>query len=126
MMRMLAVGAGGFIGACLRFGLARWAERIWGGQFPVGTLAVNTLGCLALGALMALVESSEAFSEQTRLFLAVGVLGAFTTFSTFGYETLRLMRDGQAALALGNAAANVLLGLGAVWAGWAIIRELQP
>ncbi len=124
-MRMLAVGAGGFIGACLRWGLARWAERLWGGHFPVGTLAVNTLGCLALGVVMGAVENSEAFSEETRLFLAVGVLGAFTTFSTFGYETLRLMRDGQAGLALGNALANVLLGLGAVWLGWALVRVVQ-
>ena len=125
MQSLLAVGAGGFIGACLRFGLARWAERLWGGQFPVGTLTVNTLGCLALGILMALVESSDAFSDQMRLFLAVGVLGAFTTFSTFGYETLRLMRDGQAGLALANTAANVLLGLGAVWVGWVAVRLLQ-
>ena len=126
MQSLFAVGAGGFIGACLRFGLARWAERLWGGQFPVGTLLVNTLGCLALGVLMALVESSEAFSDQTRMFLAVGVLGAFTTFSTFGYETLRLMRDGQAGIALASVAANVLLGLGAVWVGWVATRMLPP
>ena len=125
MMRLLAVGAGGFLGACLRWSLAQWAERTWGGQFPVGTLAVNTLGCLALGVFMGLVEETGAFSEETRLFVAVGVLGAFTTFSTFGYETLRLMRDGHPALALGNALANVLLGLGAVWVGWAVVRLLQ-
>ena len=125
MMRLLAVGAGGFIGACLRYGIGQLVVRRWGIAFPYGTLAVNVLGCLAIGVVMGVIEERGALSETTRLFVAVGVLGAFTTFSTFGYETLRLMRDGQPGLALGNALANLLLGLGAVWVGWAIVRQLE-
>ena len=110
----------------MRWRVAVWAERTWGGVFPVGTLAVNVLGCLALGLVMGVIEESEWFTDGTRLFLTVGVLGAFTTFSTFGYETFRLLRDGHGAAALGSTAANVLLGLGAAWLGWAIVRVVQP
>lgn len=121
-MRLLAVGAGGFLGACLRYGLGRVVERTWGAAFPYGTLAINVLGCLAIGIVMGASEARGALTETTRLFLVIGVLGAFTTFSTFGYETLRLMRDGEHGLALANAAANLLLGVGAVWLGWALVR----
>lgn len=87
------------------------------GGFPSGTLAVNLIGCLAIGLLAYLIDSRGAAGPATRAFLLVGVLGGFTTFSAFGNETLNLIRDGETALAGANILANVVLGLGAVWAG---------
>ncbi|MEM6795170.1 MAG: fluoride efflux transporter CrcB [Acidobacteriota bacterium] len=117
MKELLWVGAGGFLGAVLRFSLSSWAGRTWGANFPFGTLLVNCLGCYALGVLTVLLDRQLAGSEA-RLFLGVGLLGALTTFSTFGQESLDLVRRGQGALALGNVAANAILGLGAVGLGW--------
>jgi CrcB protein len=122
VIRQIAiVAAGGAIGAVLRFGLSGWLQRL-APHFPLGTLVVNVLGCLAIGVLMTLSEESGKVSVDTRLFIAVGLLGAFTTFSTFGYETFGLLRRGETALALASVAANVLIGLGAVVAGRAIAR----
>ena len=118
MTRVLLVGVGGFAGSVLRYwlsGLAQDAAR--DSLFPWGTLAVNLLGCLAIGALVQLAEARGAFSAETRLFLATGLLGGFTTFSAFGNETLNLLRDAERGLAAGNVLANVILGLACVQLG---------
>lgn len=86
-------------------------------MFPWGTLAVNIGGCFVIGLLFGLGETRQLFSPQARLFLLVGVLGGFTTFSTFGLESFNLLRDGEAARALANVALHIIVGLGAVWAG---------
>ena len=122
MSRLLLVLAGGSLGALARYGLAGLAHRLYGGTWPVGTLAVNVLGCLLAGSAMSLIEDRQALSSEARTFLLIGVLGAFTTFSSFGYETLALLRSGENGRALLNVAANVLLGLGAVWLGWGATR----
>lgn len=122
MRELLAVGVGGFIGAVTRYCISGWVHRWTGAGFPWGTLVVNLVGCLALGALMALLESRLFVSPEARLFLGIGVLGSLTTFSTFGYETLELMRRSELALAAANVAISVIIGLGAVFIGRVLVR----
>jgi len=92
--------------------------------FPVGTLAVNALGCLAIGVIMFLVDQRQSLSPDARVFVTIGVLGSFTTFSTFGYETIELLRHGALRAATGNVAGNLLIGLVAVVAGWNLARAI--
>jgi CrcB protein len=122
MLNLLAVGLGGFLGSIARYWLSTTMHRRFGDEFPIGTLAVNLLGCFFLGTVIGLVEHRQLFSPGTRLFLTVGVLGGFTTFSTFGWETFHLLRTHQHLLALGNVAANVLVGTAAVLAGWLLAK----
>ena len=122
-IQALLVGAGGFLGSILRFAVTGWAHRVvpFAG-FPWGTLAVNVIGCLAIGFLAGLGETRQLFSPEARLFLFLGLLGGFTTFSTFGYETLALLRDGEPLRAAANVTAQVLAGLAAAWLGLALAR----
>lgn len=120
-MKLLIVGLGGFIGSILRYTLDGWVQRP-SNDFPFGTLAVNVLGCFLIGLLLGLVESRALFGEEMRLFLVTGLLGALTTFSTFGYQTFALGRDGEVALAVLNVVAQLVLGLVAVWLGAWIAR----
>lgn len=118
MGKILLVGIGGFIGSVLRYvvsGLVQdWTKR---DDFPVGTLAVNVIGCLIIGLLSQLAEARGAFTPEVRALVIIGILGGFTTFSAFGNETLNLWRDGEGFPALLNVGAQVGLGLGAVWLG---------
>jgi CrcB protein len=118
MEHVLAVGIGGFVGAVLRYWLSGMAQRWAGDSFPLGTLLVNVLGCMVLGAIMCLVEYRQWFGPHVRIFITIGILGGLTTFSTFGYETFALLRDGQLAAALSNVTANVVFGTAAVTLGW--------
>ncbi len=119
MEKLLLVGLGGFFGAILRYLIGGWTQTTAGSTgFPFGTLVVNLIGCLLIGFLIQATEVSEWISAQTRLFAMVGVLGAFTTFSTFGGETFILLRDGKTLLALVNIGAQLLFGLAAVWVGY--------
>ncbi len=86
-------------------------------DFPYGTLAVNLLGCLVIGFLSQLVALRGVLSAEVRLLLLTGVLGGFTTFSTFGNETMNLLRDGQTAMALVYLGLHIVAGLAAVWLG---------
>lgn len=120
-MRHLAlIAAGGASGAVLRYLVAGWIQGERPG-FPLGTLAVNALGCLLFGFLVRFVDGAGLLGgEGARLFLLVGFLGGFTTFSTYGWESFALARDGERALALANVAASNVLCLGALWLGvWA-------
>lgn len=117
MMAYFLVGLGGGLGAVARYALGDAVHRLAGPSFPAGTLVVNVLGCLLLGAVMGIAEVRPALTRETRLFLAVGLLGGFTTFSSFGYETLQLLRGGQFGLAALNAGGHLFLGLCAVWLG---------
>lgn len=118
MMKFVLVGLGGFIGAVLRYLLSgcvqKWTKNA---TFPYGTLTVNLLGCLIIGLLSQLVEGRHLFSPETRIFVFIGILGAFTTFSTFGSETMNLLRDGETLLSLMNIGTHIFLGLTAVWLG---------
>lgn len=118
MREVLLVGGGGFIGAVLRYavgGLVQADSR--SSALPYGTLFVNVSGCLALGLLSQLADTRGIFTPEVRLLLFAGVLGAYTTFSTFGNDTLRLFNTGTPLLALANIGAQLGLGLGAVWLG---------
>jgi CrcB protein len=114
--KFFLAGIGGFIGSALRYtvsGLAQhWSRSI---DFPYGTLAVNLIGCFAIGFLSYLAETRGLFTAETRTLIFIGVLGGFTTFSAFGNETINLWRDGQNLLAGLNIGAHLVLGLGAVW-----------
>lgn len=118
MVKIFLVGAGGFIGSILRYLLSGYAQQ-WTKSvgFPYGTFVVNTLGCLAIGFLSHLVEARGVITGESRAFIFMGILGGFTTFSTFGNETMNLWRDGQILLAVINIAGHIVLGLGAVWVG---------
>jgi fluoride exporter len=115
---LLTVGCGGFVGAIVRYGLTGLLQKKFPQFTPAGTLAVNVLGCLIIGGLMAAVTLRPNFPPSLRLFLVTGLLGSLTTFSTFGYETVELLREEDYRKAAWNVAANLLLGLPAVWLGW--------
>lgn len=118
MNTILMVGIGGFIGAVLRH-LLQEAVKLWlpSAQFPTGTFIINVLGCLAIGILGYQAETSPSFPPHLRALTIVGVLGAFTTFSTFGNETFKLFSEGLNLYAMLNISGQVILGLLAVWAG---------
>jgi CrcB protein len=117
MGQLLAVGMGGFVGAIARYLMANVVQRQAGGLFPMGTFVVNMVGCLLIGLLFALIEGRQSLSPNVRLFLFIGLLGSFTTFSTLGQETLDLMRTGELRLALWNMVGSAFVGIGAVSLG---------
>ena len=123
MERVFLVGLGGFIGTVGRYALGGWASRLRpGAVFPYETLLINVLGCLAIGLLAALAETRGVLAGTTRAFLFIGVLGGFTTVSSFGYETFELLRDGQAGAAALSVGLQIVLGVGAVWVGHVLAR----
>ena len=118
---LVLVGAGGFGGSVMRYALSGVVHRLVPlSAFPYGTLAVNGLGCLVIGLLVGLSDARNVIGPQMRLFLFLGVLGGFTTFSTFGHETLALLRDGERLAAAGNVVSQLVVGLGCAWAGYAL------
>jgi CrcB protein len=117
------VGTGGFVGAILRYAVSGIVQRMAGSSdFPYGTLAVNVCGCLAIGFLAGVAETRQIIDAEARMFLLIGVLGSFTTFSTFGHETLALLRDGALLRAGINVTLQVGLGLAAAWSGLVFSR----
>lgn len=123
MWPILLVGAGGFLGSILRYVLSGWVHRILDNPwFPYGTLAVNIAGSLAIGFLAGLAESRLFFTSEVRLLVFIGLLGGFTTFSSFTMETFTLARNAQFLAALMNITAQVILGFVAVWLGNLLAR----
>ncbi len=112
-----AIGAGGLLGANARYFMGVWAADRWGTAFPWGTFAINIVGSFLLGFYLTLVTERFTGRAVTRLFLATGFLGAFTTFSTFGYETATFLQNGSPARALSYVAASLIVGIGGVIAG---------
>lgn len=124
-MHWLLVFLGGGIGAAARHGVNRIAMAWLGPAFPWGTLAVNVIGSLAMGLLIATFASVPGgVSNNLRLFLATGVLGGFTTFSAFSLDALTLWERGQALSALGYIAASLILSLAAIAAGLLLGRSI--
>ena len=118
MTNILFVGIGGFIGSVLRYLVGGYVqESINRLDFPYGTLAVNLIGCFVIGFLAQIGEKYGMFSNESRSFIFVGILGGFTTFSSFGNESVNLMRQGHMTNALINVGANVIIGLFLVWLG---------
>lgn len=126
MRTILIIGAGGFIGAILRY-LAVLSMQVFKTRhnIPLGTLLVNVIGCLLIGVLAVAAENSKLLSAETRNFLVIGVLGAFTTFSTFGYESVSMLKNGfNVSFAL-NIGLQLVLGFSAVAAGMYLARLFQ-
>jgi fluoride exporter len=120
MTIILAVALGGALGAVLRYLLNAQIMALWGGAFPIGILAVNVLGCFAMGALMGGVAAQA--SAEMRAFLTTGILGGFTTFSAFAHDTTILMESGRGIEAALYVAASVGLSIGAAIVGLAVGR----
>lgn len=125
MIKLLLVGVGGFIGAISRYALGGLVYRLLSDPWmPYGTLACNLIGCLAIGFLGGLGEFRQIWNPEIRLFIFIGLLGGFTTFSSLGYETFGLIREGQLLPAFLNVAISCVLGLILVWLGWNLSRLL--
>ena len=128
LVNVLLVGFGGAVGAIARYGLTGAAQRAIGGElgarYPLGTLAANVLGCLMAGVVAYFFVDRPVLTPHQRLLLMTGFLGGLTTFSSFGYETAMMARGSDWWAAFLNIAANVVLSLAAVWAGWAGSRAV--
>ncbi len=123
--KLLLIAAGGACGATLRYGLSGLAYRLLGTGFPWGTLAVNLLGCFVIGFVWALSERL-ALDSRISPFLLTGLIGAFTTFSTYGLESFNLLRDGEMMRGLMNIVVSNLAGLALVVLGFACARLVLP
>lgn len=123
MVQILFVGLGGAIGAIARYGISTLLIRQMGNSFPFGTLAVNLIGCFLIGLSYAFIQEKDVIPDTLRLFLITGIFGGFTTFSSFGHETIILLRAEQWASASVYVASSVLIGLLAVWVGYALGRS---
>lgn len=117
-MNILLVAFGGALGSVSRYLLGTWIQSVSKSiDFPFGTLTVNLIGCFVIGFLSQLAEARGVFTVETRALVFIGILGGFTTFSSFGNDTINLVRDGETVNALANIGANVILGLALVWLG---------
>lgn len=126
MRTVLLIALGSALGGVARNGLSAWLSERAGDAFPWGTLAVNLLGSLVVGALAAVGDSPRlGLSVEARQFLMIGVLGGFTTFSAFSLQTLRLIQEGDWARASANVFLSVGLGLAAAAAGYRVMRSLS-
>ena len=121
-MKYLLIGIGGAVGAAGRYLLQGLVYQYTGASFPYGTLVVNVLGCFLIGLIMELNAERFLIDAQLRLFIAVGILGGFTTFSSFSYETFELLRDGELLRASFNVIGSIIAGLAAVWLGFVTAR----
>ncbi|MFZ5654873.1 MAG: fluoride efflux transporter CrcB [Pseudomonadota bacterium] len=122
MTAWLAVAAGGALGALGRYGLSAWLAPVSAGRFPFATLLANVLGCALIGILHVLIVERALVPAVWRELLMIGVLGGFTTFSTFSIDTLGLWQNHQPLLAVVNVAANLVLSLGAAATAMALTR----
>ncbi len=124
MRNVLIVGLGGFVGAMLRYAVCACTARFWGTTFPLGTLLVNIAGCFIIGIVMGYHTSGNAISASLRLFLIAGILGGFTTFSAFGYESVNLAVNGHFFRFAGNILLHIFVGFSAVYAGIKIASRI--
>lgn len=118
------IALAGAVGTVSRYAVAGWAQKLGGAKFPWGTLAVNMIGCFLFGLIFALAEERFVLSSRVRIIFLTGFMGAFTTFSTFGFETAGMVRDGQWISALTNLAVQNVGGIICVLLGFALARIL--
>ena len=123
-VRWLILFAGGGLGAMLRFALALWVDERAQTSFPWGTLAVNVVGCFLIGLIATIADENRLLTSAMRLFVIAGLLGGFTTFSTFGLETWRLVEEGLSGVALWNVAASLGATFGALVVGVVLGRNV--
>ena len=121
-MRYLVISLGGILGANARYLLGNWITARYGTSFPCGTMVINVSGSFVIGFFLVLITERFVVHPNWRLFFAVGFLGAYTTFSTFSFESVALLQGGAWGLALANMIGSVVLGLVAVLAGMALAR----
>lgn len=123
MYNILLIGIGGFIGSIARYLVGTYVHRFLDIYcFPFGTFTVNLIGCFLIGLLGGLFEFKQITHPEIRFFIFTGILGGFTTYSAFGYETFNLLKDGYIFLALLNSILQLILGLLAVWVGYTLAR----
>jgi CrcB protein len=122
MLKLVLIASGGAVGTLLRYGV-NVGVRHWDGALPIATLSVNVVGCFLIGVIATLFPGPEALRDELRLALLVGLLGGFTTFSTFGLETLSMINRQQIGTAAAYVLASNILGLAAVWLGWRIAAK---
>lgn len=125
MAKLIIIGLGGFIGAVGRYLITQYFFQTSTSDFPVGTFIVNILGCLVLGMFMYYAQNSDVFSSHMRMFIAIGILGAFTTFSTFSYETVALFNEQKVMLAMANIVGSIILGIFSVWLGYSMLKWIK-
>jgi fluoride exporter len=121
-LALALVAIGGAIGSVSRYLLSTAVLRMSGSLFPVGTFAVNVAGCIVFGAIVGAAEHRVVLAPETRAFLLVGVLGGFTTFSSYAFESFTLMQDRQIAAAAVNIAGQVAAGLFGFWMAYVAAR----
>lgn len=124
MSQVVAIAVGGALGSVLRYGLSNWVHGFAGRGFPYGTLAVNVVGCLAMGVLFVLLVERLGTGAVWRAGLLIGALGGFTTFSTFSIETFNLIEQGAMAKAAANMTVSLILCVGATWVGVLLARQI--
>jgi CrcB protein len=124
MRAIVGVGLAGALGALARYGLEGLISQRFPGAFPFGTFVVNMTGSFMLGLLFVILTERIAASPAVRTSLTIGFVGAYTTFSTFSFETLRLIEDGALGVAALNVVGTLALGLLAVWGGMAVGRTI--
>jgi CrcB protein len=117
LQQIIIAGLGGFIGSACRFWLASVSYRLLGQDFPYGTMIVNILGCFLIGLLMSIFEERFLVSPNLRIFLTIGILGGFTTFSSFSFESLSLLREGNYFSGMSNILITLIGCLSATWIG---------
>lgn len=121
---ILLVGLGGFIGSILRYFVSVLAATQISSAFPFGTIIVNVAGCFLIGVIFALSEKGNVLTPEWRVFLTTGFCGGFTTFSTFSYESMRLLQDGQFLFLALNLTLSVAVGFAATYLGMFVIKIL--
>lgn len=124
MGRIFFVGLGGFVGTLARYWLSGLIARRYGETFPFGTLAVNALGCFVIGFLFFFFYERSLTSPTFRTVVLIGLLGGFTTFSSYGLQTFTLLRDGELLMAIANVAASNVLCLVLVWLGYSLAKVI--
>lgn len=117
MLKYLLIGTGGFLGSVLRYWTSVNAYKIFGENFPYGTFVVNVLGCLLIGFIAEISENRFLVSPEIRIFLMIGFIGGYTTFSTFGYETFVLLQGKDYLTAFTNIFFSVIVCIASVWIG---------
>lgn len=124
MIKTILIGLAGLTGTLLRYWLSGLMARQYGETFPWGTMTVNMIGCLVTGAVFYLTEERFLVNPTLRSVILIGLMGGFTTFSSYGLQTFTLLRDGEFGLATLNVGISNALGLLMVWTGYALVKVL--
>lgn len=124
MQKTILIALAGLIGTVLRYWLSGVVARQYGESFPWGTMAVNLIGCVGAGAVFFLTEERFVLNPTLRTVILIGLLGGFTTFSSYSLQTFALLRDGEFGMAILNVFTSNILGLFMVWIGYGLTRVL--